>query len=200
MKKTILSVITVAGLVYGANAQTEKGKIILGGSVGFNSAKVHDASKSDVSFNIMPSAGYFINDNFALGAGIGYKYNKEVSASVRNGSFVVAPFTRYYIGLADHFKFFGQLSIPLAFGTEKAIDSNGDTGAKISSTTSIDINVAPGFAFYPSKRIAIEFSLNGLTYQNFQNKNDATGSKVSTNSIGLDADTFAPKIGVVFHY
>ncbi|RZK17327.1 MAG: porin family protein, partial [Pedobacter sp.] len=52
MKKLLLSVVAVAGLVYGANAQTEKGKVILGGNVGFNSTKVETAAKSDVSFSV----------------------------------------------------------------------------------------------------------------------------------------------------
>ncbi|WP_244214217.1 hypothetical protein [Pedobacter jejuensis] len=79
MKKLLLSVVGVAGLVYGANAQTEKGKVILGGSVGFNSSKVEGAAKSDVSFNVIPSVGFFVDNNFAIGTGVGYTYNKEVS-------------------------------------------------------------------------------------------------------------------------
>ena len=70
MKKLLLSLVAVAGLVYGANAQTEKGKVILGGSVGFSSSKVEGAAKSDVSFNIIPSAGFFVADNFAIGTGV----------------------------------------------------------------------------------------------------------------------------------
>jgi len=200
MKKLLLSLVAVAGLVYGANAQTEKGKVILGGSVGFNSTKVEGAAKSDVSFNIIPSAGYFVANNFAIGTGVGYTYNKEVSSLKQNEAFVVAPFGRYYVGLSDQFKFFGQLSVPMAFGNNKVVASNGDTGAKVASTTSIGVNIAPGFAFFPTKRIGIEVSVNGLGYQNFQAKNEVTGNKVTTNSFGLEADTFAPKLGVMFHF
>jgi len=200
MKKLLLSLVAVAGLVYGANAQTEKGKVILGGSVGFNSTKVEGAAKSDVSFNIIPSVGYFVSNNFAIGTGVGYTYNKQVSGLIQNEAFVVAPFGRYYVGLSDQFKFFGQLSVPMAFGSNKVVAANGDTGAKVASTTSIGVNVAPGFAFFPTKRIGIEVSVNGLGYQNFQAKNEATGNKIITNSFGLEADTFAPKLGVMFHF
>lgn len=200
MKKLLLSLVAVAGLVYGANAQTEKGKVILGGSVGFNSTKVDGAAKSDVSFNIIPSAGYFVANNFAIGTGVGYTYNKEVSDLNQNEAFVVAPFGRYYVNLSDQFKFFGQLSVPMAFGSNKLVNANGDTGAKVASTTSIGVNVAPGFAFFPTKRIGIEVSVNGLGYQNFTAKNEATGAKLKTNSFGLEANTFAPKLGVMFHF
>ncbi|WP_244214218.1 hypothetical protein [Pedobacter jejuensis] len=88
----------------------------------------------------------------------------------------------------------------MAFGSNKVVAANGDTGAKVASTTSIGVNVAPGFAFFPTKRIGIEVSVNGLGYQNFQAKNEANGAKVTTNSFGLEADTFAPKLGVMFHF
>jgi hypothetical protein len=200
MKKLLLSVVAVAGLVYGANAQTEKGKLILGGNVGFNSTKVEGAAKSDVSFSVVPSVGYFVDNNFAIGTGVGYNYNKQVSENTLNQAFVVAPFGRYYVGLSDQFKFFGQLSVPMAFGNNKIVNDNGDTGAKVASTTSIGVNIAPGFAFFPTKRIGIEVSVNGLGYNNLNVKNEITGGEVSSNSFGLEANTFAPKLGVQFHF
>ncbi|RDC55715.1 porin family protein [Pedobacter chinensis] len=200
MKKLLLSLVAVAGLVYGAQAQTEKGKFILGGNVGFNSTKVETAAKSDVSFSIVPSVGYFVDNNFAIGTGVGYTYDKQVSENQLNQAFVVAPFGRYYVGLSDQFKFFGQLSVPMAFGNNKVVDAQGNVGAKFASTTSIGVNVAPGFAFFPTKRIGIEVSVNGLGYNNLNVKNELTGNEVSANSFGLDANTFAPKLGVQFHF
>ncbi|TCD08380.1 porin family protein [Pedobacter frigidisoli] len=200
MKKLLLSIVAVAGLVYGANAQTEKGKIILGGNVGFNSTKVEGAAKSDLSFSVVPSVGYFVSDNFAIGTGVGYTYNKEVSDNNLNQAFKVAPFGRYYIGLSDQFKFFGQLSVPMEFGNNKVVDAQGNVGAKYATTTSIGVNVAPGFAFFPTKRIGIEVSVNGLGYNNLKVKNEITGGEATANSFGLEADTFAPKLGVQFHF
>jgi len=200
MKKLLLSLVAVAGLMYSANAQTEKGKFILGGNVGFNSTKVEGAAKSDVSFSIVPSAGYFVSNNFALGTGVGYTYDKQVSRLQLNEAFVVAPFGRYYVGLSDQFKFFGQLSVPMAFGNNKVVDLDGNVGEKYASTTSIGVNLAPGFAFFPTKRIGIEVSVSGLSYNNLNVKNELTGNEVTSNSFGLDADTFAPKLGVQFHF
>lgn len=200
MKKILLSLVAVAALTFGANAQTEKGKIILGGNVSFNSTKVDGASKADVKFSVIPSVGYFVGNNFAIGTGVGYDYDKSVSEGAQVGAFKVAPFGRYYVNLTDQFKFFGQLSVPLAFGTLKDVEANGDTGSKLGTTTSIGVNVAPGFAFFPNKKIGIEFSVNGLGYQNFSVKEEATGAKLKSNSFGLEADTFAPKLGVQFYF
>ncbi|ADY53219.1 hypothetical protein Pedsa_2677 [Pseudopedobacter saltans DSM 12145] len=200
MKKLILSIAVLSGLAFTTQAQTEKGNVILGGSVGFNTSKAEGASKSDVNFNIVPSVGYFLNDNFAIGTGVGYQYDKSVSTKRQNEAFVVAPFGRYYVGLSNQFKFYGQLSVPMEFGTDKSIDNNGDTGAKIGTTTDIGVNLAPGFAFYPTKRIGIELSVKGLGYEHTQFKDEATGAKAKNNAFGLNADTFAPRIGVQFHF
>lgn len=200
MKKVLLSLLAVAALTFGAKAQTEKGKIILGGNVGFNSTKVDVAAKADINFSVVPSIGYFVGNNFAVGTGVGYEYDKSVSRTNQREAFVVAPFGRYYVNLTDQFKFFGHLSVPMAFGTQKDVNANGDTGAKEATTTAIGVNLAPGFAFFPTKKIGIEFSVNGLGYNNLSVKSEATGTKVKTNSFGLDGNTFAPKLGVQFHF
>lgn len=202
MKKLLLSLVAVAAITFGANAQTEKGKIILGGNVGFNSSKVDGASKADVNFSVVPSVGYFVSDNFAIGTGVGYEYDKTASGIIRGQveAFKVAPFGRYYVNLTEQFKFFGQLSVPLAFGSLKDVDVNGETGSKVGTTTSIGVNVAPGFAFFPNKKIGIELSVNGLGYENYTVKAEGTGAKQKTNSFGLEANAFAPKLGVQFHF
>lgn len=200
MKKVLLSLVAVAALTFGAKAQTEKGNILLGGNLGFTSTKVEGAPKSDVSFSVIPSVGFFASNNFAVGTGVGYTYDKSVSGGEQNQAFVVAPFGRYYVNLTDQFKFFGQLSVPLAFGETKDVDANGETGDKLGSTTLIGVNVAPGFAFFPNKKIGIEVSVNGLGYAHAQYKAEGTGFKTSSNSFGLEADTFAPKLGVQFYF
>lgn len=201
MKKLLLSLVAVSALAFSTQAQTEKGKILLGGAVGFNSTKSEGASKSDIRFNIVPSAGYFISDNFAIGTGVGYNYNKEVSEKQLTQSFEVSPFGRYYVGLSDQFKFFGQLSVPMSFGNLKTVDGvTGDVGSKVGTTTEIGVQLAPGFAFYPTKRVGIEVSVDGLGYNNFTVKDVATGNKAKTDSFGLDASTITPKLGVMFHF
>jgi len=201
MKKLLLSMVAVVAFGLSTQAQTEKGKVLLGGNVGFNTSKSNGAEKSDVSFNIVPSVGYFVSDNFAIGTGVGYTYDKQVSDNNLNQAFQVSPFGRYYVDLSDQFKFFGQLSVPMAFGNNKFVSDQGDVADdKYASTTNIGVNLAPGFAFYPTKRIGIEFSVNGLAYNHFKVKNEVTGGASKNNSFGLDADTFAPKLGVMFHF
>ncbi|WP_432714225.1 outer membrane beta-barrel protein [Pedobacter sp.] len=201
MKRLLLSIVALVAFTFSTQAQTEKGNVLLGGKVGFGSSKTDGANKADVNYNLVPTVGYFVGDNFAVGTGVGYNYNKEVSHKNLNKAFEVSPFGRYYVDVADQFKFFGQLSVPMAFGSNTLVDNDGKKAdSKYASTTSIGVNLAPGFAYYPTKKVGIEVSVNGLGYNNYAVKDEATGAKVKTNSFGLDANAFAPKLGVIFHF
>ena len=118
MKKFYLTLAAVAALTFASQAQTEKGKFIVGGGLGFDTESVKDTDNKSTSFNIMPSAGYFVADNIAVGVGLGYQWNKaeynaESSiAEQASSSFAVAPFGRWYSTNCP-VRFFGQLSVPM---------------------------------------------------------------------------------------
>ncbi|MET4140395.1 outer membrane beta-barrel protein [Pedobacter sp. UYP1] len=206
MKKLLLSLIAVSALAFTTQAQTEKGKFMLGGNVEFNSTKENGASKSDTKFNIVPSVGYFISDNFAIGTGVGFGFAKDQknttalpNAATKTQEFVVAPFARYYKGINESFKFFGELSVPMAFGNNKAT-ADGDNYTKVSKYNNVGVALSPGFAFFPSKKFGIEFSVRGISYNNNSLK-DNDGNKIngSDKSFNIGANFFAPKIGVQFY-
>jgi len=202
MKKLLLSLVAVSALAFTTQAQTEKGKIIVGGNATFNTHKSDaDGAKSNTSFKIVPSVGYFVSDNIAVGTGVGYSYDKQIGES-QNQAFVVSPFGRYYANLSESFKFFGQLSVPMEFGTEKAVDAAGKVGDKVGSTTNIGVALSPGFAFFPTKRIGIEFGINGLSYNNYRVEN-GDGDKIKgagSDSFDLGANFFKPNLGIQFHF
>lgn len=206
MKKLLLSLIAVSALAFTTQAQTEKGKFMLGGDVEFNSNKDNGASKADTKFNIVPSVGYFVTDNFAIGTGIGFGFSKDNAGTkavpsdvaTKTQAFVVAPFARYYKGINESFKFFGQLSVPMAFGNEKST-VDGDNYTKKDKFNNVGVALSPGFAFFPSKRFGIEFSVQGISYNNNTEK-DNNGTKIDGNKeFSIGANFFAPKIGVQFY-
>ncbi len=204
MKKLILSIAAVAGLLVSTQAQTEKGKFLLGGTAQYQSSKTDlDGAKASQLLSIVPNVGYFVSDNVALGTGVGYNWSKTPGASAtgQNQSVVVNPFGRYYASLNDQFKFFGQVAVPLAFGTVKSVDANGDTGSKTGSSTSIGAVVSPGFAWFPTKKIGIEFAFKGISYNKYTVKdaadNDIKGAGNETFNVGTNF--FTPQIGVQFH-
>ncbi|SEK55588.1 porin family protein [Parapedobacter koreensis] len=198
MKKLFLTLSAAIAVTFAANAQTEKGKIILGGNVSYDYSKIKDLDTEGHSLSIVPSAGYFVSDNLAVGTGLGYSYEKNtVDADIFGSSntvhaFSVAPFARLYKG-DGNFKFFGQLSVPMAWGTAKADDT------KLGNIETYGVELAPGFAYFPTSKIGIELSVRGLYYQNASIKPEE-GSNVTSNSFGLNADSFAPKLGVQFYF
>ncbi|WP_017259730.1 outer membrane beta-barrel protein [Pedobacter arcticus] len=208
MKKLILSIAVLTGLAFSSQAQTEKGKWILGGSASYESVK-SDASNSKAveNFSIVPNVGYFISDNIALGTGLGYQYTNIGVASGaliagQTEAFVVAPFGRVYVPIAEKFAFFGQAQVPLAFGTAKETDADGKSGDKIGNSTAIGVVLSPGFTYFPSKKIGIEFAFKGISYNNLkvEDANNNTVKGAGNDSFAIGTDFFAPQIGVQFYF
>jgi len=202
MKKLLFSIFAVAAMGVSTQAQTEKGTIMLGGNLAFESQKSDaDNAKANTSFEIVPNVGYFVADNMALGTGIGYSYDKRVG-TFKNEAFVVSPFGRYYANVSDQFKFFGQLAVPMEFGSTHAVNAQGDEGAKLGKSTQIGVALSPGFAFFPSKKVGIELALNGLSYTNLRVKDadDRTVKGSGYDNVSFGTNFFAPKLGIQFHF
>lgn len=176
-------------------AQTEKGKWMVGGNASYDLEKVQDVDGNKQSYAIQPTVGFFIQDNLALGLGLGYAGNFEKSSTgleTTSGEFTLMPFARMYKG-DGNFKFFSQLGVPMAWGTDKV------DGDKINTTESYGVAISPGVAYFPTERLGIEFSVKGLYYE-YSSVKPEGGSKVGLNQFGLNANSFSPSIGITFAF
>ena len=144
MKKVILSLAIIVIAVVSANAQTEKGTWLVGGSAGFHSVK-DGSSDAVTSVTIAPSAGYFVGKDVAVGAAIQFAtVNKNYT------TFAFAPFVRYYFApLGDHAKLFVNGTFGL--GTVKGYQS--------SSVGFSTFEFSAGPAFFINKSVALEVAL-----------------------------------------
>lgn len=197
MKKLLLTLSAVAVFGLAANAQTEKGKFMLGGQVTYQGHSIKDSDTKSNEFSIIPNVGYFVADNIAVGTGIGYSWNERQNGpDTKNNysSFVVAPFGRMYSNNEGPVKFFGQLTVPMSWGTEKL---NGD---KTSTTANYGVELAPGVAYFPTSNLGIEFKVKGLFYNNGSSTDEATDVKSTVNTYGLNVNSLAPTVGVTFHF
>lgn len=196
MKKLFFTLIAGLGLVTVSNAQTtDKGTFMLGGNVSYQYSKVDGVKGEKQGYAILPQAGYFIQDNFALGLGLGYAGStdkNDAGSKIVSGEFSVAPFARLYKG-DGALKFFGQLSVPMGWGTNKV------GGSKTGTTERYGVAVSPGIAYFPTSKIGIELAVRGLYYEHNSVK-PKTGGKIGTNEFGLNANSFAPTIGVNFYF
>lgn len=161
--KNLCTFLLLVASVTVLSAQIQKGSIILGGTVGFNN--VSEEGESITVVNVSPTAGFFLNDRFALGSSL----NFAVLASEGEDATTIGltPFVRGYFNGSGTARFFGQLSL----GFQSLL--SGDEG-----TTLLVLGAGIGADFFLNEHVAIE---GFLGYQRVQDPGD-----FGTNNIGLN--------------
>ncbi len=141
-----------------AQAQTEKGTVMLGGSLGLKTGK--DASE----FLLNPNIGVFAANNFALGGFVNFSTAKTGELSSTN--FGIGPFARYYIGNASTKPFvvteFDYLSTTVKSGDQK-LQSDG-----------FGFLFGLGFAAFVNEVVAVE-GVTGYNYNKFEGADGSSG-------------------------
>lgn len=216
MKKRLLTAIAVSFCI-GSYAQTGKGKIILGGSVGFNSNKVNSqATQKATSFNLGPSIGFFTSENIAIGIDLAYDYQKRnpysQTVTIDNTDYIsgasgnksesirVSPFLRAYLDLHEKVKLFGQLNAGIQFGRGRIIDVIPTPDQKNKTTTYL-ASLEPGIAFFPNKKIAIELKVPLVNYFNQKTKYDnSTAEDLTYSNLTVGSNLNSPVLGINFHF
>jgi len=184
MKKLILAAIAVMGFS-AANAQTtgfSKGDTFISGAFGIGSEKTGDSKSNE--FVLVPSVGYLVSDNIAIGGKLGFGSSKE--NDVKDNAFTVGAFGRYYFTPASQFSVFGQAG--LDFTNHKSGDFKSNE---------IGVNVGLGLSYFLSNHFAIEATWAGLGYS--ANNNGGHGAE-KTNSFGLATDLTDVRFGVVYKF
>lgn len=159
-----------------SNAQTSEGTYMLGSDLG--SGLVATSSSGLFGFNfglhegagfnlgLSPKAGYFIRDNFLIGAviNLGFIKSPENNGESTNTTiYGVQALSRYYLNLreseADNFLKRGTFFLENNIGISGVNVSDGPT------TNGFSFGFGPGFAYFVSQNVALETSLkyNGLT-------------------------------------
>ncbi|MNY23587.1 hypothetical protein D3C86_1572600 [compost metagenome] len=184
MKKIVLAAIAVLGFTF-ANAQTEgfsKGDAFISGALNVGSTKEGDAKQNN--FTIVPSVGYFVSNNIAIGAKLGFGSTKI--GDDKTNDFTVGAFGRYYFTPASQFSVYGQAG--LDFTNSKSGDyKENEIGA----------NVGLGLSYFLSKHFAIEATWLGLGYS--VNNNGGHGAD-KTNSFGFGTDLRDVAFGVIYKF
>ena len=134
MKKVILvATILVAGFT-SANAQTEKGTVLLGGNISFQT------SDGENLFSASPNVGVFVAKNIAVGI------RGSIATSEGFTAWSVGPFVRGYFAGSDKGKFFAE--------------GSGNVGGMTDVDTEVGFGAGAGYALFLNKCIAVEFGAN----------------------------------------
>lgn len=216
MKKLLIaSAVALFGL---SNAQIAKGTVYLSGSVGYSQEETNNGNLKTENFNVLPTAGFFVAPNFAVGLGVGYQTEKTTAVSTttignvttvnssveKYPAFVVAPFARKYWTLSDKLYFFGQLAVPMQFGkaeTENSsVSTNGTTTVSTSTSaeskyTQVGVTVKPGLDYFLNKNWTIEATIGEFGYNNFKPKE---GDATNNYSFGLNLANVGIGVKYVF--
>lgn len=216
MKKLLIaSAVALFGL---SNAQIAKGTVYLSGSVGYSQEETNNGNSKVENFNVLPTAGFFVAPNFAVGLGVGFQTQKDTSIitsvnplsttvntrEVKNPAFVVAPFARKYWTLSDKLYFFGQLAVPMQFGKTEVENSSVTTTGTTTTTssisseakyTSVGVTVKPGLDYFLNKNWTIEATIGEFGYNNFKPKE---GDATNNYSFGLNLANVGIGVKYVF--
>jgi hypothetical protein len=161
MKKLLLGVALFVATI--SNAQ--KGSILLGGNVGFNSEKIGDSRSSNFEFT--PKIGYQFTDHWTAGVE-GTVANVEVAGFGTTEKYKIGAFTRYSLPLSDLFAFYTDLGAGY-----QSTSTNDAKGMYVSVTPALFINMKKGFG--------LNFSIGGFNYDNLDGKNDQRQERVGFN-------------------
>lgn len=171
--KKILLVAAVALLGFTANAQDGlKGTWWVAGQVAFGSEKTGDVKSTDNT--ILPIVGTFITKDVTVGVGVGVINSKSTNASTTTAeasTFVLKPLVRKYWNVKGNLFFFGQAALPIMMGKDKISEGK---------TSSVALQLAPGFDYIVNKWLTVETSFNILSI----------GSTTETPKVGDKTTSF----------
>lgn len=192
--KKILVIITLVSVSFFAKAQTSAGNMMLGGTVAVTSTNYGGtANASSSSFTLNPSFGYFVKDNFVVGANLSLSSGKDNNGvtQIRSNSFGFGPFARLYkFTSSEQFAFFANASFN--FGANRV-----DNGNNINKVNTVTFAVSPGFAYFFNEHWAAELAISGLSIQNSKNP-DASGA--GTTYVYFGISSFNPSLGLRYHF
>ena len=141
MKKVLLTAALVAVFGFAANAQTDQGGWVVGGSTNIDFSSTSNDGDSQSTFGIDIKGGYFLMDNLAAGLNIGYVNVSDVASSSAFG-----PFARYYFNGT----FYAGAGIDFA-------SVKPDGGDSVSGTW---INLEAGYPVFLTDNVAFEPNLS----------------------------------------
>ena len=196
MKRIIIYCFLVAvliGIAEITNAQTEKGKILLGGQSSLEFTSYSSEWETDYGsgdngksryLDITPQVGYFIANNLAVGLEIPYSFSKEIDGddSYSTSSFAVVPFARYYFGKTK-IKPYLHGGIGPGWGKNKSvIFKSPDIEV---STNLVAYEFGGGLGVFINEHVSVDF---GLGYGNASSKwTDSSNQNRKDIIKGIDA-------------
>jgi len=170
---------------------TNQGRFMIGSAVGFatNTSKTSfsgqtpnegESEPQNTQWNVAPSIGYFLFNNFTLGIGLDYTTSTETregKAKTKDSDLLFGPFARYYFPFGDKAVF---LQGNFGFGNSSENSTLSGTDQNI-NTNIIAIGAGPGFTIFSNDAIGLE-ALVKYNYARSKFDLDIAGVKTTTTT------------------
>lgn len=197
------------------------GRLYIGGSFGINVSTQKHEDGSDTfdgpkttSFNIIPSAGYILNDKWTLGLGIGYESyssketeidddGNDVELKDNAGQFIIMPRVGYYTQLTRNLYCMPYFYIGFGFGTSKNEFLSGNEVMSIEGKiSSFEVGIAPSLKYFLSDFWALSLAYGSLYYQSVTSTPDNENSdhKNKSANYGLDLNLSSINFGLYYFF
>ncbi|TCZ70988.1 outer membrane protein [Flaviaesturariibacter aridisoli] len=195
-----------AGLlsVAAVNAQLNKGRIFLGGSITSSSTEnttvnnPNNIVTKQSAFVIDPTIGVFAKENLVVGINVGFsKAKTEAAGNTQQEQRTIAPgvFLRRYYPLGKSFFFYGHGG--LNYINQKSETFNGTTPVNEVNGNGFGLTIFPGVAYAIRKNFLLEVSLRNLLTANYvsseiKNPNNIVTAKTNTFNLGVNGGGGVP--------
>ncbi len=142
---------------------------------------VNGIKSTGYTLSVSPAFCYMFKDNVGVGVRVGYKRNMFQLDSAKmnfedidlemsdfhkiSHAFEIQGIGRYYIpvGSLKRLGLFNELQLAYSYGQGKVLDGHGGkVNASYETSSSLGINVCPGFMAFVTDRLAIDVSVNML--------------------------------------
>ncbi len=192
MTRILLTVLIVFSFSFIANAQFNKGAVLLGGQLYYYQNKVTNGvptNTNNQSGDFQISIGKAIKPDAIFGLNLGYSPSSYANYYVGNGTpvkykndiYSIGIFYRKYYTIGKEFYFFGEAGGNYSGGPASGRDSLGNkilTG----STSGGNLSLMPGISYRISKKFMLDLSLPNLFYVNYNSTKSTVQSQTSTSS------------------
>jgi hypothetical protein len=221
MKKILLIAVAVFSLTV-AKAQTEKGKMMIGGGFSIYGSKYdeYQPTTKRVNLSINPKFGCFISKNVMIGTELDLNYghtNQYYSETAYNApekiisnSFGIGGgiFGRYYVRIIDNLRFFTNLGLNYEYTTTKEVSTYEGPNPlgifhrpQFTHEHNASASLSPGLVYFMSPKIGLEASFGSLAFKYYTTKDDVPGSKRGSRiegGFGIDISTL--KLGLSYYF
>ncbi|NII24037.1 hypothetical protein HB364_03020 [Pseudoflavitalea sp. X16] len=185
--KALLLCLTVITSATCLQAQIQKGDLLLGATLGFNSNNNNGGNYSSSNTNLSPRVALAIGENSVLGlrTNFGYYTSKsELSDQKSRGTTVGASaFWRRYMPIKKQLGWYLEANGGVNF--YRAVSYYSNTKSK-TTTTQYGANVIPGIYYQALPRLLVNVDFGGLNYTHGRSKMDgAPVGKASSINFNL---------------